>query len=184
LNVDEWAAGPRVLLILALLFALIAVGAVTDLVLDDPESWLGPHVLLELGLIAVSLGATAYLGWNWYASARSVDQLERALDERKAERDRWKASTERLLRSLGEAIDSQFETWSLTPAERETAAMVLKGYSHKRIAKQTGRSERTVRQHAVAVYRKSGLSGRSELAAFFLEDLPLPGTSVPVDTSG
>jgi hypothetical protein len=31
-----------------------------------------------------------------------------------------------------------------------------------------------VRQHAVSVYRKSGLSGRAELAAFFLEDLLLP----------
>ena len=27
----------------------------------------------------------------------------------------------------------------------------------------------SVRQHAVAVYRKSGCAGRSELAAFFLE---------------
>jgi hypothetical protein len=29
-------------------------------------------------------------------------------------------------------------------------------------------------QHAVAVYQKSGLQGRAELAAFFLEDLQLP----------
>ncbi len=36
------------------------------------------------------------------------------------------------------------------------------------------RSERTVRQHAIAVYSKSGLAGRAELAAFFLEDLLLP----------
>jgi DNA-binding NarL/FixJ family response regulator len=52
--------------------------------------------------------------------------------------------------------------------------MLLKGLSHKGIAKRTGTSERTVRQHAVAVYRKSGLSGRAELAGFFLEDLLLP----------
>jgi hypothetical protein len=31
-----------------------------------------------------------------------------------------------------------------------------------------------VRQHAVSVYRKSGLAGRAELSAFFLEDLLLP----------
>jgi hypothetical protein len=36
------------------------------------------------------------------------------------------------------------------------------------------RSERTVRRHAVSVYRKSGLAGRAELLAFFLEDLLLP----------
>jgi DNA-binding NarL/FixJ family response regulator len=54
------------------------------------------------------------------------------------------------------------------------ALLLLKGYGHKEIAKLLGRSERTVRQHAVAVYRKSNLSGRAELAAFFLEDLLLP----------
>ena len=62
----------------------------------------------------------------------------------------------------------------LTAAEREVALQLLKGQSHKEIAYATGRSERTVRQHAVAVYQKSGLRGRAELAAFFLEDLILP----------
>jgi DNA-binding CsgD family transcriptional regulator len=166
---------PRVPLIMATLFAIIAAGAVTDVILDDPESWFGPHILLEIGLITVSLGATVWLGWNWYRSLRSVDRLGRLLEERKEERDRWKSSAQRLLEGLGRAIDAQFETWSLTPAERETAVMMLKGFSHKRIAKLTDRSDRTVRQHAVAVYRKSGLAGRSELAAFFLADLPLPG---------
>jgi DNA-binding NarL/FixJ family response regulator len=44
----------------------------------------------------------------------------------------------------------------------------------------TGRSERTVRQHAVAVYEKSGLHGRSELAAFFLDAVLLPDQPPPV----
>jgi len=48
---------------------------------------------------------------------------------------------------------------------------LLKGQGHKQIAAATGRSERTVRQHAVAVYQKSGLGGRAELAAFFLDSL-------------
>jgi len=62
----------------------------------------------------------------------------------------------------------------LSPVERETALLLLKGYGHKEIAGLQEKSERTVRQHAVAVYRKSGLSGRAELSAFFLEDLLLP----------
>jgi hypothetical protein len=33
-----------------------------------------------------------------------------------------------------------------------------------------------VRQHAVSVYRKSGLAGRAELAAFFFEDMLLPSS--------
>lgn len=177
MEVEDRSTGPRVLLTLAVIFAVIAVGAVVDLALDDPDPWLGPHVLFELGLILVSLGATVYLGRGWYRSVGSLDRLEQLLEERRVERDRWKANAERLLEDLGRAIDRQFEAWSLTPAERETAVMMLKGYSHKRIARLTDRSERTVRQHAVAVYRKSGLAGRSGLAAFFLDDLPLPGSS-------
>jgi DNA-binding NarL/FixJ family response regulator len=51
----------------------------------------------------------------------------------------------------------------------------LKGLRHKAIAELRQTSERTVRQQALAVYRKSGLGGRTDLAAFFLEDLLLPG---------
>jgi DNA-binding CsgD family transcriptional regulator len=75
---------------------------------------------------------------------------------------------------LGVAIDKQFHAWQLTPAEREVALLLLKGYSHKRVAQITGRSERTARQHATTVYDKAGLASRAELAAFFLEDLLLP----------
>jgi hypothetical protein len=54
------------------------------------------------------------------------------------------------------------------------AMLLLKGLGHKEAASVLDRSERTVRQHAVSVYRKSGLAGRAELSAFFLEDLLLP----------
>jgi DNA-binding CsgD family transcriptional regulator len=79
-----------------------------------------------------------------------------------------------MLEGLGVEIDRQFRTWGLTAAEREVGLLLVKGYSHKEIATLTRRSERTARQHAGAVYRKAGLAGRAELAAFFLEDLLLP----------
>ena len=68
----------------------------------------------------------------------------------------------------------QFERWELSPAECEVGLLLLKGLSHKEVAATRDTSERTVRQQALAVYRKAGLSGRAELAAFFLEDLLLP----------
>ncbi|MCP5363623.1 MAG: response regulator transcription factor [Hyphomicrobiales bacterium] len=51
---------------------------------------------------------------------------------------------------------------------------MLKGLTHKEIAVLRETSEATVRQHATAIYRKSGLSNRSQLTAFFLEDLLAP----------
>ena len=68
---------------------------------------------------------------------------------------------------------------ALTPTEKEVALLLLKGLGHREAADVMNRSERTVRQHAVAVYKKSGLSGRAELSAFFLEDLLLPQTTPP-----
>lgn len=61
--------------------------------------------------------------------------------------------------------------WELSPAEKEVALLLLKGLSHKEIAEVRGTSEATVRQQSRALYKKAGLTGRHDLAAFFLEDL-------------
>lgn len=167
-------APPRLHLVLAGVFVLIMVSAAVDLVMDRPRTLWSFHVLAEATLVVLSLGAASYLALGWYSALRDVRELEAAVAQRQAERDVWKARAARVLEGLSEAVGEQFEAWKLTEAERETALMLLKGYSSKRIGKLAGRSERTVRQHAVAVYRKSGLAGRAELSAFFLEDMLLP----------
>lgn len=59
-------------------------------------------------------------------------------------------------------------------AESEVALLILKGLGLGEIAALRSTSERTVRDQARAVYRKSGLANRASLSAFFLEDLLLP----------
>jgi DNA-binding CsgD family transcriptional regulator len=115
-----------------------------------------------------------YLLRAWYGAARSLRVTKRELVERGRERDRWREQAEQLLRGLGREIERQFDTWELTPAEKEVALLLVKGNSHKAIASMTDRSERTVRQHATSVYAKADLRGRHELSAFFLQDLMLP----------
>jgi DNA-binding CsgD family transcriptional regulator len=150
------------------------VGFAVDLLLDAPPTWRSAHVLFELALTALSLSFAAWLWLGWRRTARSLAEASRSLEAHRAERDAWRDSARAALEGLGRAIDAQFATWHLTPAEREVALLILKGHGHKQIAAMTGRSERTVRQHAVAIYEKSGLRGRSELAAFFLDAVPLP----------
>ena len=171
-------AGERGLrFVLAGVLIATIVGGAIDLALDAPSTWWSPHVLYEVALI-LAAGITSVLLWRgWWTSRRSLDETRHMLVERSTERDAWRASAEAALAGLGHAIDERFGAWNLTPAEREVALSLLKGRSHKQIAYDTGRSERTVRQHAVAVYQKSGLSGRAELAAFFLEDILLPEAS-------
>jgi DNA-binding CsgD family transcriptional regulator len=163
----------RRLALSGLLLALAGAGA-ADLAFDWPRSPSPLHVVVEATVLLACLAGVAWLWLLWGRTRRSLAQARAAAESRADERDAWRARTESLQRGLGAAIDAQLRAWELTPAERETALLLLKGYGHKEIAALCGRSDRTVRQHAVAVYRKSGLAGRAELAAFFLEDLLLP----------
>lgn len=169
---DESSRGLRWLLAAVLLLAIIGGGI--DLWLDAPESWWSLHVFYELALIAGAV--LCFVGlWNgWWRARRSLVETRKALEAQQAERDAWRDSARNALEGLGRAMNERFDAWALTRAEREVALGLLKGRSHKVIAYETGRSERTVRQHAVAVYHKSGLGGRAELSAFFLEGVMLP----------
>jgi DNA-binding CsgD family transcriptional regulator len=159
-----------------LILAVVAVGALVDVALDAPESWLTLHVLLELGLAGFSVAMIILLASRWRRTRQSLLHAERRLELGRAEREEWRLRAQNALDSLATAIDQQLQGWQLTPAERNVAFGLLRGFSHKRIAALTGRSERTVRQHAIAVYQKAGVAGRAELAAYFLEDL-LPAGS-------
>lgn len=101
-------------------------------------------------------------------------QVIRDLEIARLQGQRWRSESRSLLNGLGQAIDVQFTRWSLTDAEREVALLLLKGLSTKEIAAVRGGSERTVREHARAIYSKAGLTGRAALSAFFLEDLLAP----------
>ena len=166
--------GGRFRIVATCLLLAVAAGGVVDLVLDRPTTWRDIHLLFEVGLLMLTLGAIAYFWLGWEDAGLEVARTRAELRSRGAERDAWRHRAEKLLLGLGQEIDAQLREWDLTPVERETALLLLKGLGHKEIAAVQGKSERTVRQHAVSVYRKSGLAGRAELSAFFLEDLLLP----------
>jgi DNA-binding CsgD family transcriptional regulator len=168
----------RLVPILVAALVVVVLGGATDLVLDRPRSWWSLHVAVEVGIIMLSLGFAVVLWRGWWSTARDLRRMQavlaattRSLAERQAEQDAWRRRAEAERAGFGEAVDAQFRAWGLTPTEREVAFLLLQGHGHKQIAGRTGRSERTVRQHAVSVYEKSGIGGRAELAAFFLQDL-------------
>ena len=157
---------------------VVALGAVllliaVDLVLDARQGAELIHMILETGaMVAVAAVTIAMLR----RGEQRIGLLARDLDTSRAEATRWRAEAQQALRGLGEAIDVQFERWALTPAEREVGLLLLKGLSLKEVADVRSTSERTARDQARAIYRKGGLAGRSELSAFFLEDLLLPSS--------
>lgn len=167
--------------VVLVLLLIVVLGGAADLILDAPGSALSAHVVLEIVLVVVSAGGATYLARGWYRTRRSLGTLREDLATHEARREAWRSAAREALEGLALEVDRQFSDWALTPAEREVALMLLKGFSLAQIARLGDRSERTVRQHAIAVYRKAGLAGRAELAGFFLGDLLLPAPRVRAD---
>lgn len=139
------------------LFGLIAVLVGADLVADAGSGAGALHLGAEgAGALVALVGAVVF--------------FRRHLAERRESR-RWRSEAELLLTGAGKPLEQQFEAWGLSPAEAEVALLLLKGLSFKEIASVRGTGERTAREQARAVYRKAGVAGRAELAAWFIEDL-------------
>jgi len=149
------------------LFALVAVLIVLDLIIDFMEGGSWQHLGVELLVLVAATSGMALL-WRKFRQARS--HLALAL----VEAEQWRQESRELMRGLSIAIEHQFQRWQLTKAESEVGLLLLKGLSHKEIASVRETSERTTREQARSLYRKSGLAGRSALSSFFLEDLLLP----------
>jgi len=170
--------GPRRLSLAVALFAAIAVLIGVDLAADSQTGAARGHLALEGLVMALAVVGVSAL-WRGFLTAEGrAARLDVDLESARAEAARYRAEAQEALRGLGEAIDSQFERWQLTSAEREVGMLMLKGLSHREVAEIRQTSEATVRQQALMVYRKSGLANRSELSAFFLEDLLLPRAGV------
>lgn len=149
------------------LFFAIALLMAWDLVGDYKEGTGMAHLAIELLVLLAAGGGIAYL---WHQLRQTRQGLGAALAESK----QWRRENRELMRGLGSAIKAQFDRWKLSNAEAEVGLLLLKGLSHKEIAAVRGTGERTAKEQARALYRKSGLSGRSTLASFFLEDLLPP----------
>jgi DNA-binding CsgD family transcriptional regulator len=158
--------------LVVLAVVLLLVG--WDLVEDYRSGTALLHLSTELGVFLVAIVGTGLLLRRFLTLQAEARLLARDLDAARREARRWREETREYLDGLGVSIDNQFQRWKLTPAEAEVGLLILKGLSHKEIAQVRETSERTVRQQARALYLKAGLAGRSELSAFFLEDLLLP----------
>jgi DNA-binding NarL/FixJ family response regulator len=101
--------------------------------------------------------------------------LIRDLETARIEGANWRSKVRLNFTGIKVEMESQFQQWGMTDAERDVGLLILKGLSHKEIATLRGTSEATVRQQAQSIYRKSSMPGKTAFSAYFLEDLFAPG---------
>jgi len=178
---SAFASERRLLTGVLLAFLGVALFAALDIWSDLREGTTLAHVAAEAGVLLVGLLGSIFMARRLVQTlrqARAVQkeafELAEQLEVTRAEANRWRSEARDLMEGLAAALDDQFERWNLSPAEKEVALLLLKGFSHKEVAEIRSVTEATARQQARAVYKKAGLSGRHDLAAFFLEDLMLP----------
>lgn len=125
-------------------------------------SW-AVHEIIELGA-ALGLALGVVLG---------AITLRRTLRRNRVVEDQLKAASGAFM----DLLDERFEEWGLTPAERDVALFSIKGLSTQEIAGVRDVSEGTVKAQTNAIYRKAGVSGRSQLLSLFIDELvELPPT--------
>lgn len=159
--------------IITVLF-IVAVMVSFDLFTDSKEGVVIWHVLVEGGAGLAALFGIFYFLKDSFTLKHKLSVFLIENIQLKKEALEWKTEAKKYIEGLSQSIDQQLSKWNLTAAEKEVALLLLKGLSLKEIADIRSTTEKTARVQSIAVYSKSGLSGRSELAAFFLEDLLLP----------
>lgn len=128
------------------------------------------HLTVEALVIIVSIVGIGFLTREIYQRRQEIEQLSKQLNTTRADLSAMHSKMRQASRQYAEVMQEQFTNWDLTPSEKEVALLLLKGLSFEEIAQIRATKEKTVRQQATAIYRKSGLNGRHAFAAWFFED--------------
>ncbi len=94
-------------------------------------------------------------------------QISRLLREHRESQDFVKVASGEFLT----VIYRRFDEWQLTSSEAEIALFLIKGLSAQEIADLRETRIGTVKSQSSMIYQKSGVRGRHELVAYFVEDL-------------
>ena len=148
---------PGVILFQCVCTVFFLIDVVSDLEQMDWSMLTDPHMLPEIGATVGLITGIVVLTMYLLRLLRRQAHLERSLGIAQG--------------ALAELIEEYFDAWALTPSEADVATFTIKGYSIAEIAELRGSAEATVKTHLNAIYRKAGVTGRSQLVSVLIEDL-------------
>jgi len=151
---------------LLLIMVLNTMDVITDISLKVPL-W---HILEEALIVLFSGSIAGYLIWDMRRTTKELNSLSNSLSEAEAHVKKITEQFKEIRHQYSEVIQQQFKDWGLSQSEQEVAMLMLKGMNFQEIATIRDTKEKTARQQASSIYAKSGLQGRHELSAWFIED--------------
>ncbi len=155
---------------ITLLFFLLGFSGF-DIMTDLNSGIAFEHVMHEMLIILVCLSIIFLQLSIQFRKSLELNRLKLELNDLVQLREDFKTQTLSYADQFSQAVKTQFEKWHLSEGEIEIATLLIKGFSMKEIAGFRNSQESTVRQQATSIYKKSGVAGRQQLAAFFLEDI-------------
>lgn len=156
-SINAHKINPRRLLFLAAAALQIGCGAVflNDVISEWHER--DSHSIGEAGAV-LGLAIGAFLALREYRSLlRRNTKVERELNVASG--------------AFQEVIEQHFDRWGLTRAERDVALFLIKGLSIADVATLRATRDGTIKAQSAAIYRKAGVSSRSELISVMVEEL-------------
>ncbi len=133
-----------------------------DMVLD---------LLLEGSLLLLVLFTANYVWKKFTFEMETNHSIAKDLLKTKESANLWERKSKDFVIEFQAHVTIQFNEWNLSKSEKAVALFVLQGKSSKEISSIRFTSERTIRNQCHSIYEKSGLGGKSELSAYFLNEL-------------
>jgi DNA-binding NarL/FixJ family response regulator len=157
--------------ILIAIFAVVVVASGADLVADLSHGATVEHVFKEAVIVAISLFAIAWVLLGVHRQKLEIRALKKELEGMGKAHASPKKYVIEARKKLGTVVAQQFSEWKLTDSEADVGWLLLKGLSLKEVAAVRNTLEKTVRQQASSIYKKSGVQGRHAFSAWFIEDI-------------
>ena len=157
--------------ILILLFTIVVITSGADLLADFSHGVDTAHIVKEAITVSISIVAIAWLLLGLHQQRLEIKSLRKEIDAVDNIQSIPKKYVLEARKKLGNVVKQQFAEWTLTCSEIEVGWLLLKGLSLKEIAIVRNTQEKTVRQQASSIYKKSGVSGRHSFSAWFIEDI-------------
>jgi DNA-binding CsgD family transcriptional regulator len=156
---------------LILIFSIIVIASGTDLAADLSHGVDTGHIVKEAIILSISIVAIAWFLLGLHRQRLEIKSLRQELDSVNISQIPPKKYVLEARKKLGNVVTQQFSEWTLTGSEIEVGWLLLKGLSLKEIGIVRSTQEKTVRQQASSIYKKSGVNGRHAFSAWFIEDI-------------